>query len=1027
MLVALFFGALGGQRLTRVEAAQMAVSTITPTASATPNVGRANFVVQAPPLAPGDRDLSLDMTIPPSDQFPNLGETVTFTIKVKNESSDIATGITVKDSLPVGLTYKSDDGGGTYNPSTGIWVVGALPGGATAQLKLSAIVAQTGSIQNTAEIWTADQADPDSTPANNVPYPLEDDNRTVTINPKQSDLMVLKSVNDPNPDKGDSIQFKITVVNCGPDAADNIVVKDELPGGVDYVSDSDLGATYNPATGFWSVGTLLPNTTPGCGAPYSPGSSDFIDINTTVTTPGQKTNSAELWSSDQYDPIAYNNSASVVVTPRSADLSLTLIVDDPTLLLNDLVEFTITVTNAGPNPATNVSVKDLLSPSDYLYLSHEDLDGGIYVPATGIWTIGNMNVGETRTLKLRAQALVNGPSTNWAEVWTADQFDTDSTPGNGAITTSEDDTKGVLFADLSVTKSANPIAATVGSTVEYTITVQNSGPGHASNVSVLDQLPADVTYVSHTVTPGGGSYETNPGPNYGIWNIGLLTNGSSATLKIVATINTSGVSANWAEVKSSNQFDPDSIPGDGSTTTDDDAGATVSGLTPSKTVVITEVAWMGTRASSNDEWIELFNPGAAAVNMTGWQIRAFSAINSTPRIIPIDATTCQGTCIIDPGEYFLLERGTSDNNVSDISADVLYPTTYLGVSTQLNNSGEMLLLCTPANVALDNCKPTAPNLNANVVDFANGYNIGAGTPTPSPSTTNPWPAGNASIFGTMERRNLISNEDGNWFTHPDGNPRWGEDVGGNKINGTPKHANWAFNVTATPRATNTPTRTRTPQAIPGPVLVLNEFVARPGHDWNGDGEVNTYDEFVEVINAGQVAVNLSQYKLDDYEQDANGNEIKNGFALPGKTLQPGEIAVFYASQTGFFMSDAGDTIRLVKASNYTIVDAYTYPAQDALDKAYCRYTDGYGSWLDRCFPTPGLPNSLTSGTFPPQPDGSPSTVCLLPDNAPAEFVLAECEQGGLDIWNPAYWNSLPGEGEEFWLSELWRKWLDIFQ
>jgi hypothetical protein len=95
--------------------------------------------------------------------------------------------------------------------------------------------------------------------------------------------------------------------------------------------------------------------------------------------------------------------------------------------------------------------------------------------------------------------------------------------------------------------------------------------------------------------------------------------------------------------------------------------------------------------------------------------------------------------------------------------------------------------------------------------------------------------------------------------------------------------------------------------------------------------------------------------------------------------------------------------------------------------SYCRYTDGYGSWLNRCFPTPGLPNSLTGGTLPPEPGGSTTAICLLPDNAPVEFVLAECEQSGLDIWNPAYWDSFPGEGDEFWLYELWYKWLEIFQ
>jgi hypothetical protein len=454
-------------------------------------------------------------------------------------------------------------------------------------------------------------------------------------------------------------------------------------------------------------------------------------------------------------------------------------------------------------------------------------------------------------------------------------------------------------------------------------------------------------------------------------------------------------------------------------------------LTPTpigyKTVIITEVAWMGTAASSNDEWIELFNLTSQTIDMTGWQIRSFTTIYATPKIITFSSTTCNQNipindrCKIAPGAYFLLER-LRDDVVSDIPADLIFPSSF-----QMSNGGEMLILCSPYNVSADNCKPTTNNLYDKVVDVVNTYE-NTGTATPTSSTLNPWPAGNTSYYGSMERKNLISNEDTNWFTHPDGGqPRNGLDANGKYINGTPKSSNWAFEVTATPRPTVTPTRTRTPVAQPAPILVLNEFLVRPGHDWNQDGVVNTYDEFIEVINAGTVSLNLSAYKLDDYEQDAAGNQIKNGFNLPSRVLQPGEIAVFFASQTGISLNDSGDTVRLVKASNYTIVDAYTYPPARSLDVSWCRYTDGYGSWVGRCFPTPGRPNSLTGDLFPPDPSGGASKVCLLPDSAPVEFLLAECEQGGLGIWNPMYWDSFPGEGLEFWLFDTWDKWLVIYQ
>jgi len=434
-----------------------------------------------------------------------------------------------------------------------------------------------------------------------------------------------------------------------------------------------------------------------------------------------------------------------------------------------------------------------------------------------------------------------------------------------------------------------------------------------------------------------------------------------------------------------------------------------------KTVVITELAWMGTAASSGDEWIELYNTTNAPIVLDGWYLRSFRYTGSDFVLnlnIPLKGTISPRISS-DPRDmsgYFLLEAG-DDNTVSNIRADQVY-------SGSLYNTGEILLLCSTYNIQV------AHNCNINVknqlVDFVNASLNTNGS-------IKPWPAGSSSTYGSMERKYLLSDEPTNYLTHTGLSPRWGVDANGNDIKGTPKHANWAFDVTPTPGPTGTKTRTPTPLPRAVPILVLNEFLPRPGHDWNNDGQVNVYDEFIEVMNAGTVNVNLSGYKLDDYELGADGKVIANAFTLPSMTLKPGEKAVFYAWQTGIQLSDAGDTVRLLKSNN-TIADAYTYPPVKSLDVSWCRLTDGYGSWLDRCFPTPGLPNSLVGGTFPPAPDTDrPSAVCLLPDSAPDEFVRAECEEGGLGIWNPAYWDESAGEGEELWIPEERGKGLVLFE
>ncbi|MBI5933933.1 MAG: lamin tail domain-containing protein [Chloroflexi bacterium] len=415
---------------------------------------------------------------------------------------------------------------------------------------------------------------------------------------------------------------------------------------------------------------------------------------------------------------------------------------------------------------------------------------------------------------------------------------------------------------------------------------------------------------------------------------------------------------------------------------------------PFKTVVISEVAWAGTNSSSYDEWIELYNTGFQPVNLDGWRLVSFRwdgtkfvlnlNIALTGTILPRTSQS-QG----DTSGYYLLE--TRESAISNIIADQLY-------SGTLYNTGEILLLCSKYNV--DIAKNCTINTKNQLVDFINGS-------LTSDGKARPWPAGSSSTYGSMERRDVRSDEPTTYFTHTGANPRFGQDANGNNIKGTPKHANWAFTVTATPYATYTPTRTPTPRPQAAPIVVINEVLARAGTDWNLDGVVDVYDEFIEVMNAGTVDVNIGQYKLDDR---ANGGSAI--FTLPSQTLKPGEKALFYASQSGIRLEDSGDTIRLIRSSNSSVVDEVTYPVVRSVDASICRYTDGYGSWIYGCFPTPGRANSL-SGDAP----ASSAAVCYMPDSTPKDFVLAECEEFGYGIWNPAYWDSFPGEGSEVWRSD----------
>ncbi len=101
-------------------------------------------------------------------------------------------------------------------------------------------------------------------------------------------------------------------------------------------------------------------------------------------------------------------------------------------------------------------------------------------------------------------------------------------------------------------------------------------------------------------------------------------------------------------------------------------------------VVINEIAWAGTDASSADEWIELYNRSNRDIDLTDWVLYAedFS---------PVISFSEASDKIIEARSYYLIER-TDDTTISDISADFTAPFSGWTSSSGLSNNGENLIL-----------------------------------------------------------------------------------------------------------------------------------------------------------------------------------------------------------------------------------------------------------------------------------------------------------------------------------------------
>ena len=131
----------------------------------------------------------LEVTKVVSNQSPLEGEAIIYTIKVKNNGPNDATGVSITDLLPNGVSYVGHfTNEGTYNQGSGLWNIGAIANTSIATLTINVSVdngTTHNQITNSTSNLIADQADPDT--SNNI--------GSVTITPGSTiDLSLTKKI-----------------------------------------------------------------------------------------------------------------------------------------------------------------------------------------------------------------------------------------------------------------------------------------------------------------------------------------------------------------------------------------------------------------------------------------------------------------------------------------------------------------------------------------------------------------------------------------------------------------------------------------------------------------------------------------------------------------------------------------------------------------------------------------------------------------------------------------------------------------
>jgi uncharacterized repeat protein (TIGR01451 family) len=445
------------------------------------------------------------------------GTSTTYTIVVSNAGPSAASGATLSDPLPAGVTAAtwtetdSSGGGSVTGPSSGSGALTTtvdLPVGATVTFSFTAAIdpRATGTLVNTATV----------TPLGGTPTSGTDSD---TLTP-QADLTVTKDDGKTSAVPGTPDAYTITVSNNGPSTVTSVILADAVPAALlNPVFGTPSAGSYDPATGVWS------------GLSLAKGQSVTITLTGTIdpSATGTLTNTAHVAPPPGVidpNPANNNDSDTDTLTPQ-ADLAVTKTDGKTSAVPGTPDTYTITVSNNGPSTVSSVTLTDA-APAALLTPVFGAPSAGSYDPATGVWSGLSLAKGQSVTITLTGtiDPAATGTLTNTAHVAPSSGV-TDPNPANNSATDTDTLTPQ---ADLAITKTDGVTSVVPGTSTTYIIVVSNLGPSAVSGASVSDPLPADVTAVTWTETDssGGGSV-TGPSSGSG----GLAT---TVDLPVNATV-----------------------------------------------------------------------------------------------------------------------------------------------------------------------------------------------------------------------------------------------------------------------------------------------------------------------------------------------------------------------------------------------------------------------------------------------------------------------------------------------------------
>lgn len=274
-----------------------------------------NNQASAPVTIVSSADLAISQSL--DDPQPIEGEVIHYTFTLANQAGPEAAGATmVSIALPFGVTFSSATPAAGTTFASGVWTVPGLAVGGSATLVIAAEVnaaTVTTTLSSVATITSEAQPEPNVT--NNA-------STLNTVVQPGADIAVSQTVSSTQPGAGQPVQFTVSVHNIGPESADDVIIVDLLPDGLNVLSYQTTSGQFTSGGGEGDEAGVpqwyLLDLPAGGNATLS------VTVAADADQVGQTlTNIAGLAQLDELDKNAANNNSSATITVSSRALSAT--------------------------------------------------------------------------------------------------------------------------------------------------------------------------------------------------------------------------------------------------------------------------------------------------------------------------------------------------------------------------------------------------------------------------------------------------------------------------------------------------------------------------------------------------------------------------------------------------------------------------------------------------------------------------------------------------------------------------------